>query len=76
MATLLPTKEIVVSIGTNPTFKEEKVPMEYVPTILVPHFVFLTMRHQYFSCTFCVKRASAVAFVIKLQIESMLRAVP
>ena len=26
-------KFIVVSIGTNPTFKVKKVPMEYVPTM-------------------------------------------
>ena len=40
------TKNIVVSIGTNPTFKVKKVPMEYIPTMpkrlhfLVPDFVF------------------------------------
>ena len=41
----------VVSIGTNPTFKAIFTPPKD-STFLVQDFFFLTIRHQYWCCTF------------------------
>ena len=50
--------EQVVSIGTNPTFKVKKVPMEYVLTMskrfqfFGSRFLVCNIRHQYFVVIF------------------------
>ena len=40
-------KSLVVSIGANPTFKVELVPMEYIPTI-PPLSLTMSVCHQLF----------------------------
>ena len=54
-----PNKPLVVSIGTNPTFKVNKVPMEYVPT--------MSKRFQFFGLSFLVFNICHQYFVVLLR---------